>query len=289
VFYHYVTPNFFECLSIPLLTGHTFSAQSAAPEPSVIVSESAASEFWPGENPIGKKVALDASNQFHTKDQLFPQGGVYQVIAVAKDTRAITPQGGDNRKAYLSLPMDRIDEGFPLLVRFKGDPQAMRTELAKQLNTVDPNLVVYALTLEDLLTFTPTFVMARLSAIFATLIGFLGLLLACVGIYGTVGYAVARRTREVGIRMALGAGKSDVLRLIVLESGRPVMLGLMVGAAAAAAASRLIQPLLFGLGTLDPVSFFGVGCVFLSIALVAAYLPAHRAAEVDPMVALRCD
>ncbi len=288
VFYSYVTPNYFECLGIPLIAGRTFAGQSTAPQPTVILSESAAAEFWPGENPIGKRVALDASNQFHGKVELIPRGLVYQVIAVVKDTRAITPPGEDNRKAYLPLPVDRID-GAPLLVHFRSDPKAMLVSFGKQLKVVDPNLVVYASTLEDLLTSTPTFVITRLCAIFASLIGGLGLVLACVGIYGTVSYAVARRTREVGIRMALGARKSDVLRLIILESGRPVILGLIVGVAAAAGASRLLQSLLFGLGTLDPVSFLGVGSLFLLIALLAAYLPARRAPHVDPIVALRCD
>src|SRR6202030_2136466 len=177
--------------------------------------------------------------------------------------RAITPQGDDNRKAYLSLPTDRIDGGVPLLARFKSDRQAMLVELSQQVHAVDPNLVVYANTLEDLLTSTPTFVITRLCAIFASLIGGLGLVLASVGIYGTVSYAVTRRTREVGIRMALGARKSDVLRLIVLESGRPVMLGLIAGVVAAAGASRPLQFLLFGLGGLDAVSFLGVGSLFL--------------------------
>lgn len=289
VFYSYVEPNYFRCLSIPLLTGDTFSAQPAATESNVILSESAAAELWPGENPIGKNVALDATNQFHVKSEAIPTGLVYQVIAIARDTRAITPQGADNRKAYLLSPRNRIADGAPLLVRFNSDPTVMTIELGKQLHALDPNVIVYASTLEDLLTVTPTFIITRLSAIFASLIGSLGLLLASVGIYGTVSYAVARRTREVGIRMALGARKHDVLRLIVLESGRPVALGLIVGAAAAAGASRLLKSLLFGLGTLDPISFVGVGSLFLLIALMAAYLPAQRACRVDPMAALRCD
>jgi ABC-type antimicrobial peptide transport system permease subunit len=165
----------------------------------------------------------------------------------------------------------------------------MLDEVGKQLHAVDPDLIVYTNTVEDLLTSTPTFVITRLCAIFASLIGGLGLVLACVGIYGTVSYAVARRTREIGIRMALGARKRDVLRLVVLESGRPVIMGLIVGVAAAAGASRVMQSLLFGLRSLDPVSFFGVGSLFLLIALLAAYLPARRAAHVDPVLALRCD
>jgi putative ABC transport system permease protein len=152
LFYSYVAPSYFRCLSIPLLAGHTFAEQAgAAPEPSVVLSESAAAEFWPGDNPLGKKVALDASNQFHVKGELMPQGSTYEVIAIAKDTRAITPQGDDNRKAYLALPSDRFDS-VPLLVRFRGDSKFMLADLGKQLRGVDPNLVVYASTLEDLLT-----------------------------------------------------------------------------------------------------------------------------------------
>jgi macrolide transport system ATP-binding/permease protein len=288
-FYSYVASNYFDCLDIALVAGHTFPGQPAAPEPTVILSESAVAEFWPGENPLGKRVALDASKQFHDRRQQIPQGLVYEVIGVAKDTRAITPDGNDNRKAYLSLTTDRMDGGVPLLVRFKSDPKPMLLELGKQLHAVDPNLVVYATTLEDLLTSTPRFVLTRLAAIFASIIGGLGLVLACVGIYGTVSYAVARRTRQVGIRMALGARKGDVLRMIVFESGRPVMIGSILGGAAAAGASNLLRSLLFGLNTLDPISFLYVGSLFLAISLLAAYFPARRAAHIDPMVALRCD
>jgi predicted permease len=286
VFYSYVAPNYFECLGIPLVIGNTFSGQPTSQQTTVILSQSAATEFWPGQNPIGKRLALDASNQFHTRGQLMPQGAAYEVIGVAKDTRAITPQGGDDRKAYLVLPTDQEDS-VPILIRYTNIRKDRSLELGKRLRAVDPNLIVYAETLEGLLTSTPTFVITRLAAIFASLIGGLGLLLACVGIYGTVGYAVTRRTREIGIRMALGAFKTDVLRLIILESSRPVALGLIVGVVAAAAGSHLLQSLLFGLGTLDPIAFGTVALLFLLISLLAAYLPARRATQVDPAITLR--
>ncbi|MGH9666884.1 MAG: FtsX-like permease family protein, partial [Bryobacteraceae bacterium] len=143
--------------------------------------------------------------------------------------------------------------------------------------------------LSGLLTSTPTFVISRLAALFAAIVGILGLLLACVGIYGVVSYAVVRRTREIGIRMALGAKKGDVLRLVLRESGRPVVIGMVVGVLLASAVSRVLRALLFGMTSLDPVSFAGVATLFLLVALLAAYLPARRAALVDPMLALRCE
>ena len=124
----------------------------------------------------------------------------------------------ETSEIVLSLPTDRIDGGVPLLVRFKTDPNAMLVQLGNQLHAVDPNLVVYGNSFESLLTSTPTFVLTRLSAIFAPITGGLGLVLACVGICGTVSYAVR-------IRTALGARTGDVVRMNVFERGRPVMLG----------------------------------------------------------------
>jgi predicted lysophospholipase L1 biosynthesis ABC-type transport system permease subunit len=231
-------------------------------------------------------MVLDGSLQFHGRSELVPSGLSYQVIAVAQNTRGIIPGGGDSRKVYLPLPADRLDD-YPLLVRTEGDPNGLIAAIGRRVHLVDPNVIAFCETLQDLLTSTPAFVIARLSAIFASIVGGLGLLLACVGIYGTVSYAVVRRTREMGIRMALGATKRDVLGLILYENGRPVAAGLSVGILAAAAAGRLLRAVLFGMSTLDPVSFLGVAALFLLIAMLAAYFPARRATRVDPMVALR--
>jgi predicted permease len=289
VFYSYVTPQYFRCLDMPLLAGTGFAATASNhPEISVVLSESAAAEFWPGENAIGKKVSLDASTQFFGETELIPKGSVYEVIGVVRDARPITPQGDDVRKAYLALPSTHFSSE-PLLIRFNGDTKTALSEFGQQIGAIDANIVVYANTVDELLTATPPFVITRLSAMFATLIGGLGLLLSCVGIYGTVSFAVARRTREVGIRMALGARKNDVLGLILRESGRPVMLGLAVGGIGAVGVSFLLHSLLFGLALFDPISFFGVGALFLAVALFAAYMPARRATMVDPTAALRSE
>jgi ABC-type antimicrobial peptide transport system permease subunit len=138
-----------------------------------------------------------------------------------------------------------------------------------------------------MLRLTPPFVVAGLAASIATSLGLLGLFLASMGIYGTVSYIVVLRTREVGIRMALGAKKRNVLGLMLRESTRPVLAGLLVGMFLAVGASYLLRGLLYGLNLVDGVSFACVTLLFLVIALFAAYLPSRRAMRVDPMVALR--
>jgi predicted permease len=281
LFYNFVAANYFETLSIPLALGRGFDQKTE-----VVLSESAAHQLWPGANPVGQSIVLDASGQYHGKDELIPQGISYRVIGIAKDIRGALPDGADSSMAYLPLPFDRWDDQ-PLLVRIEGDPKSVMDGIGRQVHSVDPNLVVYAETLDDLLTATPVFVFSRLAAIFASIIGSLGLALASVGVYGAVSYAVVRRTREVGIRMALGAKRSDVLSLILRESTRPVLIGLLAGLVAAAVASRVLRALLFGLSTLDGISFLGVSIFFLIIALLAAYMPARPATRVDPMVALR--
>jgi predicted permease len=287
LFYSYVGGEYLRSLGIPILRGQDFSAKSDAPDQrSIIISESAAEELWPGLEPVGRTLNLDGTNQRHGSGEVLPRGQAYHVIGVARNTRGIIPGGRDAVKAYIVLPSDQID-ALPTLIRTEGDPKPVMAALSKQVLAVDPNLIVHFSTLADLMTSTPAFAMSRFSAILATIIGALGLLLACVGIYGTVSYAVVRRTREVGIRMALGAKKADVLGLILRESCRPVFAGLIVGTFAAAGAARLLSALLFGMSTLDPLSFIGVGALFALISMLAAYLPARHATSVDPLVALR--
>ena len=153
--------------------------------------------------------------------------------------------------------------------------------------STDPGLIANFSTLEEKLRWSTPFITATLAAGIASSVGLLGLLLALMGIYGTVRYIVVLRTREVGIRMAVGAQKRDILGLILRESTRPVVTGLLAGMVLAVGASYLLHEVLFGLHTVDGISFAGVSLLFLTIALVAAYPPSRRAMRVDPMVALR--
>lgn len=284
--FSYVQANYFQTLDIPLLSGRNFRSQAGQPEPMVIVSESAAKQLWPGQNPIGRSLRLGTDGQFHRKSELLPDGPAYQVIGVAGDTRGATFDGSDSELVYVPLPEDRL-QGYSILVRTQSDPKQFMDALRPVISSIDPDLEIESHTLTELLRRTATFFLPSFAAAIATPVGLIGLLLASMGIYGTVSYIVVLRTREVGIRMALGAQKRDILRLILGEITRPVLAGLLVGMFFAAGASYLLRGALHGLDRVDGISFASVSLLFLAIALFAAWLPSRRAMRVDPMGAIR--
>jgi predicted permease len=288
LYYNYVQPNYFQTLGIPLLFGRGFSSQSGRPESSVILSESAARRLWPGQNPIGRTLRMSTSGQFRFGDTLSPDGPTYQVIGIARDTRAITLNGDDTQQVYIPLAAGQF-QGGTLLIRTQSDPAQLINRIGPLVASVDPAIMSTSSTLEEMLRQTPVFLISSLMATIASTVGLLGLVLASMGIYGTVSYMVVLRTREVGIRIALGAKRRDVLRLMLRESARPVLAGLVVGTCLAASTSHLMRGVLYGVSAIDGVSFGGVSLLFLAIALVATYLPSKRAMHVDPVVALRCE
>jgi predicted permease len=286
--YAFVEPNYFQTLGIPLLFGHNFQQQSGQTESSVILSESAAKQLWPGESPIGGTLRLGTDGLFHRKGQLTPDGPLYQVIGVAADTRGATFDGSDSKLVYLRLPEERLQD-YSILVRTKPEAQQVMPEIFPLVASVDPDLLVNSYTLKDIVRVTPTFFLPSFAATIASPVGLTGLLLAAMGIYGTVSYLVVLRTREVGVRMALGAQKRAILGLMLRQSMRPVMAGLVTGMFLATGASYLLRGALHGLRTVDGISFAGVSLLFVVIALLAAYVPSRRATGVDPMIALRCE
>jgi putative ABC transport system permease protein len=257
------------------------------PDQSVILSESAAKQLWPDENPIGRSVRLGVTDEkAHNLSDLSADGPVYQVIGVARDTRGLTFDGSDSKRVYLPLPDDRL-LNHAVFLRTESDTAQVIKAIEGVVSSVDPDVVVTSSTMEDVLRRSPPVVTGSLAAAIATAVGLCGLLLASLGIYGTVSYIVVLRTREVGIRMAVGAQKRNILGLILRESTRPVIAGLLLGMFLAVGASYLLRRVLFGLHTVDAVSFGGVSLLFLAIAMVAAYPPSRRAMRVDPIVALR--
>jgi macrolide transport system ATP-binding/permease protein len=286
LYYTWVQPNYFQTLSVPLLLGSGFHSHAGQPEHSAILSESAARRLWPGRNPIGRTLRLGTDERFHDKSELLPDGPTWQVLGVASDTRGIEMDGSDSARVYLPLPEDRLQD-YPILIRTQSDPVPVTRAIDSAVSSVDPDLVSSTATLEEMLRLTPPFLGTAFAAAVATTVSLFGLLLATMGIWGTVCYIVVLRTREIGIRMAVGAQKHDVLGLVLRESARPVLAGLLVGMVLAVGASYLLRGILFGLHIVDGISFVGVSLLFLAIALLAAYPPSRRAMRVDPVVALR--
>jgi predicted permease len=285
VFYSFVEPNYLETMGIHVLLGQGFTPSAANAERTAIVSESAARQMWPGKNPIGRSVRLEADG-FHAKSELLPDGPSYEVIGVARDTIGMLPDGSDMAKIYVRLPADRA-KYYPILIHAQGDPKLLLGEIDRVVASIDGNMVATSTNLGTLFRLSSTVAIPGAAAAIAIVVGMLGLLLASMGIYGTVSYLVVMRTREVGIRMALGAQKRDVLTLMLRQVVRPVLGGLVAGMILAVGASYLLHGALHGVGRVDGVSFAGVSVLFLAIALVAAWLPSRRAMRVDPMVALR--
>jgi macrolide transport system ATP-binding/permease protein len=292
--FSYVEANYFQTIGVPFVFGSAFAPETGQTGHAVVLSESAARELWPGRNPIGRSVRLGATDQRLTSasellqkpTELLANGPAYQVIGVVQDIRGVEFDGSGARQVYLPMRAGPF-EGYPILIRTRSDPAAVIKAIDPLLASIDPDALGNASSLGETFRQSGPFLVSTLSAAVASTVGLFGLLLASMGIYGTVSYVVLHRTREIGIRMALGARARDVLRLVLGESTRPVVAGLMVGLLFAVAAAYLLRGLLYGVSTVDGVSFVGTSLLFLAIALLAAYAPARRAATVDPNVALR--
>jgi len=259
-----------------------------------VLSESAARELWPGQNPVGRSVRLgntdqrltDATDLLQRPTELVANGPAYQVVGVVRDVRGIEFDGSGTRIAYLPMRSTRF-EGYPILVRTQSDPTLVIRSIDPLLSSIDPIVVGTTSSLAEMYRQSGPFLVSSLSAAVASTVGVFGLLLASMGIYGTVSYVVLHRTREIGIRMALGARASDVLRLILGQSARPVLAGMTLGLMLAVGVTYVLRGLLYGLRIVDGVSFVGVSLLLMAVALAAAYAPARRASVVDPTVALR--
>jgi len=253
----------------------------------VIVSESVARQLWPGQNPVGQNVYLGPTDErFHTQDELLVMGPRYQVVGVARDVRGEGFDANDSKRIYLPLPIGKL-QNYPLLIRTRSDPNSVMKAVDPVISSVDSSMMASYSTLHEMLRQSPPFIVSSLAAMVASAVGILGLLLAIMGIYGMISYIVTLRTRELGIRMAIGAQKHDVVRLVLGESSRPVCAGLLAGVLLAIVASYLARRLFFGISPVDGISLAGVSLLFLAVALLASYPPVRRAMRVDPIVALR--
>lgn len=273
-----VAPNYFRGVGIPMLLGRDIGLQDTETSPRVAVINETMARFYFGQtNPIGRKFIIEDPGS----------KGSVEIVGVARDARDHKLKGKVDRRFY--VPLSQSMGQIPVVnfvVRTVGNPVAVAEAVRKQLKNLDANIPVNNIRSLNELTeraIGDHVLIARLSSFFAGL----ALLLAAIGLYGILSYSVAGRTREIGVRMALGAQRGSVLKMILQEAGRLVLLGIVIGIPSALLASRLFSSMLFGLKGTDPVSMLLVIAVLLAIALLASYIPARRATKVDPMVALR--
>ena len=272
--YRSISPDYLTAMGIPLLKGRAFSAQDGATAPPVaLVNESFARRIFPGVDPVGKIIETDEGS---TRRR--------EIVGVVGDVRFDSLDAPLQPEYYVPYPQGP-EPAVTLVVKALKDPSSLAATLREQVRSLDHSLPLYSVhTMEEYLSSS-----VANRRLIATLLGsFAGvaLALAATGLYGVLAYSVTRRTREIGIRVALGARPGDVLKLVVAQGMLLTVTGLGIGLAGALLLTRFLSGLLFGVGATDPLTFAGVSALLAAVALLACYLPARRAARVDPVTAL---
>lgn len=287
----YASDGYFDQLQIPLVRGRTFTPEeSKTGAPLAVVSESLSRSFWPNQDPLGQTFALDMN--FQGKWQTF------QIIGVAKDVRFANITRIDPAHVYLPAGVPGSG-GLNILVRIQGDPRAALSEASALIGTVakEPYPDLQVINIDQGLAGQQRVLSQSLTTI-ALILGVMALVLAGVGIYGVLSYLVGLRTKEIGVRIALGASPVDVIRNVIVTGLRPAFGGMVAGMAIAGALSLLLHgtlifpgsmDLLYGVPFYDPVTFLGLFCFALVIAAIASAVPARRAMSIDPVSAIRCE
>ena len=279
----FVSPGYFQAMGIPVIAGRTFERLEARPTNEVLVSRSLAERFWPGRSPLGKRITagIPGKSPWST------------IVGVVGDVHVRTLEEKPEPAVY--FPMVRYGDkkedewaphGFVLVVKGKVDPKSLVAPVRRVVRALDPNLPLSAVRpMPELVSRS----MARTSFTMLLLViaAAVALLLGTVGIYGVISYVVSQRTREIGVRMALGARRDDISRMVLREGLGITLLGIAIGLAGALAVTRLMLALLFGVSPTDPGTFAAVPVLLAAVALLASWMPARRAAEVEPLEAIR--
>jgi predicted permease len=272
-----VAPGFFDAAGMHIVAGRDFSPRDLQSSPKVaILSESGARFFFGDENPIGKRMASRPSDP----------GYPIEIVGVASNAKYGTVRDGRFIEYVPALQNPNLIRNMCIAVRTAGNQTGLAARIRRELHDIDPNLPVLRLnTVEDQLD--AVLALEHMITALTVFFGALTLLLACMGLYGVISYAVARRTGEIGLRMALGATTGNVLRLVLRESILLTGAGIVIGALAAVAAARLLASRLFGVEATDPRIFAACITLMILLTLLAGFLPARRASSVDPVEALR--
>jgi putative ABC transport system permease protein len=269
-----VTPDYFETMKIPILRGRTFTRdEDEQGKPVVLIDENLARRFWPNEEAVGKHIGYDSPTW-------------HEIIGVVPAVKSYGSE--DTPLIRIYTPMGRMPQRNAMLsVRATTtDVKALSAGIMRAAQAIDKDLpIVDVATFDDVLARESS--TRRFNAVLFSIFAALALVLALTGVYGVLAYSVSQRTHEVGIRMALGAGHRDVLRLFMGQGMRLVLIGLVIGLGGAFALTRLMSSLLFGVSTTDAATFVAVAVGLTLVGVLACYLPARRATRVDPLIALR--
>ncbi|MFZ0039334.1 MAG: ABC transporter permease [Candidatus Acidiferrales bacterium] len=272
-----VTPNYFQTMRMPIARGRAFTDSDGEKAPLVaIVNQSMAKKFWPDQDAIGKRIS--------TKSQTGPY---IEIVGVVQDAKYRGPN--EEPRPFFYLPIDQSYDSFRVIqIRTRIPPEQLAVVAQTTLHEMAPNLPVFDVqTMEEALNGGNGFFLYRFGAEITTGIGFLGLVLAIVGVYSVVSYAAAQRSHEIGIRMALGANPREILKMILRQGLGVVGIGLAIGLAAAFAGTRAASQMFVGVRPSDPTTYVAVVAILAGVALLACWIPARRATRVDPLVALR--
>ncbi len=278
VVYRTVGPGYFATMGIPLVHGRDFNDEDTLDSAlAVIVSEKTAKHYWPNEDPIGKHLKPGSTSS---------RSPWFTVIGVVKDVRQNDFMAEPKMQMYLTFRQVKNLMANALIVRTSVDPLSLASAVRNAIWSVDKDQPVANIdSMEHIVA--GAVARQRFSMLLLAIFAGLALVLAAVGIYGVMSYTVAQQTREIGIRIALGAKRSDVLKMTVKQGLKLVGLGLVIGLTSAFLLTRLMSSLLFGISATDPITFLSISLVLFAVALLASYIPALRATKVDPMIALR--
>jgi macrolide transport system ATP-binding/permease protein len=269
-----ISPGYFQSLQVPLLNGREFTEKDTANTPAVvIINETMAKKYWPNQDPLGR--------QFQIGKDFKP----VTIVGIAKDVKYRTPGEEPTPHMYRSFKQF-YQPGLSLLVRTQANPETLQLEIEKEMSTIHKDVqAFFARTLEEHLAFS--FLPAKLGGSLLGMFGLLGLILACAGIYAAMSFQVAQRTREIGIRMAIGAKPRAILRLFIQRGLKLSLIGSFLGIAGAFAVTRFLSSLLVGVGTHDVFTYVAVPALLIFVSFLACAVPAYRASKLDPLKALR--
>jgi len=273
-----IDPGWLRTMNVPLLAGRDFTARDDESAPQVaIINEALAQQLWPGQTAIGRQFRFERN------------GPPLEVAGIAKNSKYIFI--GEEPRACVYVPFAQSYRSeATIFLHTEGDPASVTAALRQAVRELDQDMLVYGVkTMQTHLNSGLAFLFVRVAAALAAVFGVIGLALVMVGLYGVIAQSVAQRTHEIGVRIALGAKTGDVLRLVLRQGLLLILSGAVIGLGVAAAVTRLLTNLLYGVSATDPLIFGGVTMLLIFVALLAALVPARRATKVDPMVALKCE